>query len=338
MPDRRPLPPACLLKDGYGILSGEMEAVSLEDMQIGEWRIAFDKNATRRLYSHLDPVDAACPCAAYQNYVRAATRFPPDVTAFFASLGIDGAKPAEIYACESRDGRVYYTGFYPLVGNRLSGDDAQRLDAPEPLGQTGADMWTLADGFRVGFTQPPDKPSSRCSGPLLQMDIAFLVPWVLDVPFDGGPPAGSRSTEERARVNKARLLSALEDVIDLSLLHTEGDEWIIDSVHRLGVEFGGDSTIVFFLDEHTHFWEMDNNEEYDFIEETASYVRTLLSGQTRFDRTFRGRKMVRMAIYTKSRGSDSWTELENFGTALFRPLFHFPKKTVESDIVEFRQR
>ena len=54
MPDRRPLPPACLLKDGYGILSGEMEAVSLEDMQIGEWRIAFDKNATRRLYSHLD--------------------------------------------------------------------------------------------------------------------------------------------------------------------------------------------------------------------------------------------------------------------------------------------
>lgn len=86
----------------------------------------------------------ACPCAAYQNYVRAATRFPPDVTAFFASLGIDGAKPAEIYACESRDGRVYYTGFYPLVGNRLSGDDAQRPDAPEPLGQTGADMWTLA--------------------------------------------------------------------------------------------------------------------------------------------------------------------------------------------------
>lgn len=83
-------------------------------------------------------------------------------------------------------------------------------------------------------------------------------------------------------MNKARLLSALEDVIDLSLLHTEGDEWIIDSVHRLGVEFGGDSTIVFFLDEHTHFWEMDNNEEYDFIEETASYVRTLLSGQDPF--------------------------------------------------------
>ncbi len=100
-------------------------------------------------------------------------------------------------------------------------------------------MWTLADGFRVGFTQPPDKPSSPLFRPLLQMDIAFFVPWVLDVPFDGGPPAGSPSTEEPARVNKAPLLSALEDVIDLSLLHTEGDEWIIDSVHRLGVEFGG---------------------------------------------------------------------------------------------------
>lgn len=310
----------------------------MEERQFGEGRIAFDKSATQALYASLDPADTGCRCAACQNYARAAAVFPPEAAALFASLGIDGAKPAEIYACGNRDGRVHYRGFYHLVGTLPSGGDVWRPAASDPFDQTGAGLWTIADGFRVGFTQAPDLPLSRRSGPLLQIDIDFLVPWVLDVPFDGEPSVDRRSKEKRIEANKAHLLSALGNMIDLSRLRTEEDEWIIDSVHNLGVEFCGDSTIVFFLDEHTHFWEMDNGEDFDFIQETAAYIRTLLSGQTRFDRTFRGRRLVRITIYTKSRGDGEWIQLENFGTALFRPLFHFPKKTIKTEIVEFRQQ
>jgi len=41
----------------------------------------------------------------------------------------------------------------------------------------------IADGFRIGFTQHTALVPQRFPRPVLQMEIIFTLPWVLDAPY-----------------------------------------------------------------------------------------------------------------------------------------------------------
>ncbi|MCL2707086.1 MAG: hypothetical protein FWE97_02845, partial [Dehalococcoidia bacterium] len=134
---------------------------------------------------------------------------------------------------------------------------------------------------------------------------------------------------------KHQLLERLREFIDTSKITMNAKRWEIDKVNHMGVEVFDDSTIVYFSSEHEHFWRHDNSADYDFIDKTTSFMKGLLTGQTLFERSYCGEKLVSMAYYIKANGSGEWALQQKVFTALFRNLFRFPEKVHKTEIIEF---
>jgi len=135
--------------------------------------LTVDVERTKRFYETCVTAAETCSCAGCRNFGLAAEALPPAVGAFFASLGVDARKPAEIYVLHAEaDGRaLHYGGFYHLCGRLETGS------AAEP------GFTAVADGFAVAFTDRIDLPEQTLPAPALQMEIDFCgVPWKLDTP------------------------------------------------------------------------------------------------------------------------------------------------------------
>lgn len=305
--------------------------------QIGNWLIEFDREATEIAYTNVTH-GITCDCQPCQNYDKACSAFPVSVRNFFDELGIDISKPAELMNFTIENNVANMGGWYHIVGNYLDGDDVWQPVAPKHSHQKTTVMFTITDGFQIGFTHMVALVEEGFPHPVIQMEINFYVPWVLDEPYNEKPPTKKEISEMNLKIHKKRLLEEIKEFIDISRIDSEAECWDIDKINHMGVEVFDSGTIVYFSDEHKHFWEHDNNDDYDFIIETAAFVKDLLTGQTRFERSYRGTKLVRVAYYTKAANSDEWILQQNFGTALFRPLLHFPKKVVKTEIIEFKQQ
>lgn len=148
--------------------------------QIAGWQIVFDKAATEAAYSAL-PLDMGCDCSSCQNYRACVPNFPNDVYAFFEELGIELAKPSEVYTLQNglEADTVFYGGFYHLVGSYLSGNDVWQPIAKNIKTQNATALYKIADGFEIGFTKNLDLVPDNFPLPALQMEINFTLPWVL---------------------------------------------------------------------------------------------------------------------------------------------------------------
>lgn len=155
-------------------------------LQLSGWSIEFDKAATAAAYRPVPFVNQGCKCLSCENYYRAALHFPQIVLDFLANMGIDVRKPSEIYdCCTITDGKVLYGGFYHIVGNYLSGNDAwqpvkkkrfwHKVTASHP-----APFHKIEEGFEVGFTTMVALVPAGFPRPILQMEVSFEVPWVLE--------------------------------------------------------------------------------------------------------------------------------------------------------------
>ncbi len=133
--------------------------------------LEIDAEKTKRFYSRAQALTRSCGCPGCRNFAEAAAGFPAAVLDFLETLGIDAAKPAEVYAYGAAAGgrAVYYGGFYHLC-------------AAVHTGNTRADTFhTIAPGFRVYFTEALSLPEADLPAPALQMEIDFsAVPWVLN--------------------------------------------------------------------------------------------------------------------------------------------------------------
>ena len=151
--------------------------------QIAGWLIEYDKAATEAAYAAL-PLDIGCTCHTCRNFSAYIPTLPNEVRDFFAEFGIDPAKPSEVYENTFEDGKVLYGGFYNLVGNYLSGDDAWQPVSKNHEHQKTTEFYKIADGSEIGFTKnialvPDGFPDS-----VVQMEISFTSPWVLDEAYD----------------------------------------------------------------------------------------------------------------------------------------------------------
>lgn len=309
----------------------------LKKKQIGNWLIEFDYEATKNAYTNIMQ-KTNCSCHTCRNYENAISAFPDEVHNFFNELGIDLSKPAEVYEFAFENSIVHMGGWYHIIGNYLEGDDAWQTIAPDHSHQKTTEMHALSDGFQVGFTHMVALIKEEFSHPVIQMEINFYVPWVLDETYNQKPLTKKEWSEINKKAYKRQLLEKLKEILDITKIDENADLWDIDTVNHMGVEVFDSGTIVYFSDEHQHFWEHDNCDDYEFVNKTFDFIKDLLAGQTRFDRTYRGKKLVRVAYYTKSEGVEAWILQQNFGTAIFRPLFHYPKKITQSEIIEFRQQ
>lgn len=140
--------------------------------------------------------------------------------------------------------------------------------------------------------------------------------------------------------NKNYFLSELEKIVDISLIDISEEYWIIDSVNDLGIIFYGDEIIVGFHIEHIHFYEGNQveDEDYDFIKETILFIKSLFLNGARFDHIYKGKKEACVKSYIKDMGSNEWQLVISSFTGFFRSLTPFLKKTVETEIIKFKQQ
>ncbi|MCL2053574.1 MAG: hypothetical protein FWG90_03910 [Oscillospiraceae bacterium] len=158
------------------IMSGEEYLI---EKTFAGWRIEFDREATREAFTKL-PVGSGCDCKTCRNFLKAVESFPKEVVDFFNELGVDLMKPSETYGSRGiQDINMQYGGWYHIVGKYLSGEDIwQPAKEPKPV------KWLdITDDFAIGFTRNKALVPNGFPEPVLQMEINFSVPWVLEEPY-----------------------------------------------------------------------------------------------------------------------------------------------------------
>lgn len=150
-------------------------------IDLGIYQLDIDAERTAAFYSSADGI--GCDCDGCQNYAQAVSFLPEPVLRFLQQFGIDPAKPAEVYIhyAPSRD-TAFYGGFYHVCGRILKGTN--------PWIQTGKKSFSLDERYRVHL-------SENCSvfitdeiqlledgfpAPVVQIEIEFILPWVLQIP------------------------------------------------------------------------------------------------------------------------------------------------------------
>jgi len=145
------------------------------EFTLGACRLRVDAAANRAYYRARSLPWATCSCDGCRNFAQAVWDLPQVVTDFFAVLGLDPKKPAEIYAIDQEETPAIcpYGGFYHLKGELLAG-------LPRP-GQCCGEWQTLAEGFSVAFRSDCHLVPTGFPTPCVQMEIEFRLPWLLPV-------------------------------------------------------------------------------------------------------------------------------------------------------------
>ena len=98
----------------------------------GAYRLLADAEAARAYYAAHPGI--TCGCAGCRNFLRAVKALPPAAAGFFAALGLEAEKAAEVYAIDQEEsaGICRYGAFYHLPGELRAG-----LPAPDISAESG---------------------------------------------------------------------------------------------------------------------------------------------------------------------------------------------------------
>ena len=145
----------------------------MKEFHIGSYRLSVDAEAARAYYAAHPLPWVACDCAGCRNFIQAVKTLPPAVTDFFAALGLDPEKPAEVYAIDQEESAALcpYGAFYHLTGEIWAG---------LPTSGCCGEWLTLAEGVEAAFRPdcallPEDFPR-----PCMQMEMECRLPWLLE--------------------------------------------------------------------------------------------------------------------------------------------------------------
>jgi hypothetical protein len=139
--------------------------------------------------------------------------------------------------------------------------------------------------------------------------------------------------------SKQDILSALEPILDTSLLVEMGDHnYYIDTVNNFGFSLDSPEGItIYYCGEHFHLWKIpeDNTVSYeDILKRFLEYVKRLVGNRILFIYTYRGKTIVRIKIVEYDNDK---SVIENYVTSI-NPLRLLLKKKVKREIIEFKQR
>ncbi len=135
----------------------------------GPYELAVDVARTAECHAGALTVGQRCGCPDCRNYEKAAKAFPQALSSFFDSLGLDPAKPAEVFSNADDPADKTYYGFYHLCGRLLHGD-------PEYLSHQHA----VTEDFSVSFqTEHIALLEDGFPYPVVQMEVTAFIPWTL---------------------------------------------------------------------------------------------------------------------------------------------------------------
>lgn len=151
------------------------------------WKLAIDVETTARTYQRL-ALD--CTCLYCQNFALAVATLPDPLLDLLYGLGIDPAKPANTseYARQP-NGLHMYDAFYHVVGTILDDSAVVR----DQFGHV-----QLTESIDFFFTTRAQLVAPDFPRPVLQLEVFFFLPWLLDEPPEPEPVVTQLSTGARS--------------------------------------------------------------------------------------------------------------------------------------------
>lgn len=153
--------------------------------RLQQYILDIDVEQTAAFYRTLPPISEGCHCDNCRNYQYAVKHLHENTLAFFSALGIDIAKPTEVYVnYATAEGILHYGGFYHLCGSILQGSSA--WVASSETKNSKSFVWndentvSLDDEFRVSFQRQCDLIEDTLPFLAIQLDFTAMIPWVLD--------------------------------------------------------------------------------------------------------------------------------------------------------------
>ncbi|GJL80120.1 MAG: hypothetical protein NPINA01_31090 [Nitrospinaceae bacterium] len=143
-------------------------------MKISKWEIAADSLATRAVYEKIES-GTGCDCDHCKNFEKlGADVFPPEMHEIFRLLGIDFAKPVEVFRyCRLDSGLHSYGGWYHFIGSIVDGADCVQ--------NCSVELERISDKASFGFSRQASLVhDSFPDHPVIQLDIDIEIPWVLN--------------------------------------------------------------------------------------------------------------------------------------------------------------
>lgn len=138
----------------------------------GPWPVEFDAAAASATYAHLSGPDASCcnSCASFGEVMRADV-LPAEVTAFLQRVGVDPAKPQEVWGAPDSG---FLAGWWIIVGQLPEGpwDGGPRGANFEP--SPGFQCWLTDHVIRQSWPNTPDAP-------LLQLEFSWESPLLVEL-------------------------------------------------------------------------------------------------------------------------------------------------------------
>ncbi len=140
----------------------------MEQIQLGDQVIRFDRERTRQAYSTVKRGDAErCGCSYCQNFAAQRNTAYPEVFRFLLDqLGIDPEKEGEVYESGPEGSLRIYGGWLYFAGE---------------LVHSGERMTDIGSGFQYWFAEAKNLPKPEADfGPsVLAVEFLTRLPWVI---------------------------------------------------------------------------------------------------------------------------------------------------------------
>lgn len=154
--------------------------MAVREIVIARWRLSCAFDATIEAYRGMGAWQ--CDCTPCLNFTRlGGTMCAPALRETFLQLGIDHAKPAEMYHSHRLEsGRHHYSGWFHVVGSILEGADcwAQTDLKGRSFVQS---LERIEEHVSIGFSSRIALPAKSFSGhQLIQLHVGLELPWALD--------------------------------------------------------------------------------------------------------------------------------------------------------------
>ncbi len=148
----------------------------------GRYLLEIDVDKTRKFYQTAEKLTDGCTCSGCRNFEKAVDSFPEEVKRFFEEIGVSPEKSAEVFAncAEDNKRKIFYGGFCHICGKVLNGDSPWVPDGEKAYRWETGNTYQIAEGYKVGFENGGALIEDNFPEPVMQMEIEFHVPWVLE--------------------------------------------------------------------------------------------------------------------------------------------------------------
>jgi len=150
-------------------------------VSVGKSEVDVDVDGTRAAYAKLSvPGPEECGCGYCRNWAaQRETTYPEGAKRLLESMGVKPGYETEVWEVPSRDGRHYYSGWYPFIGSVVAKSD-ERAEIGGRAEMGGMELWVLEGlSYRV-----PWLPAEGVN----EIHFCAIIGWTIEEPEPPGAP------------------------------------------------------------------------------------------------------------------------------------------------------